>query len=763
MDIPKLCQNCRTPLAADAPRGLCPACLMKVAMASGSVPGDPPDHFTPPGIEELSAKFSQLEIIEFIGRGGMGAVYKARQKELDRVVALKILPPDIGRDAAFAERFTREALAIVPQICDALQFAHDQGIIHRDIKPENILLDRLGHVKVADFGLAKLIGAQNETASGREGAAESAGLTEAGKIIGTPSYMAPEQTTHPDAVDHRADIYALGVVFYQMLTGELPGERLEAPSRKVQIDVRLDEVVLRALEKNPDRRYSQAGILKTQVETIASCASRREEAASRSSKTGKHLAITGAILQLGFILGTLWAVAGMNLGFASLAKNGVTNIQSVATVVSNVLGATAVGLTIGLVGAILTCISLTACRYRARWLFQFLVTYSWLLLFIAPVGTPFGVFFLVYCLSRRGEFLDVTNADKESRRPFTIMATLITLSILAASTVYVFEYRQHKNPSSVSQTTTAGELALLAQRIKETKYVEFKSPLRGTSVYFNGQRLGEVPLRLSQNDLTRLGLVFPYEVRAENSLWQAWDLDLKTDGGIIVTNDKKSGPSGYFSFLPPNDGGQYEMAGGNGGEWLFIKTLSTAPIEGMPVENGRRFTVDPKVIKPPVGPVTNPNAVRCVFVKNHTPWPITFELSVNSAPAKRVILAANHGLFLYEPLPEHTPYASLTPTYTDISGPDGSRLRSVVFAGELAAVQSTNGEVTASGGGASESNYGVPNEEWLSQYHLEARLVPNLRSVEARILPDSEASPPVSKAGTPNPAPTSTPGTDRNK
>jgi len=94
-------------------------------------------------------------------------------------------------------------------------------------------------------------------------------LTDAGRIMGTPAYMAPEQVEHPADVDHRADIYALGVVFYQMLTGELPGKRIEAPSKKVQIDVRLDEVVLRALEKDPGRRYSQASVLKTQVETIA--------------------------------------------------------------------------------------------------------------------------------------------------------------------------------------------------------------------------------------------------------------------------------------------------------------------------------------------------------------------------------------------------------------------------------------------------------------------------------------------------------------
>ena len=174
----------------------------------------------------------------------------------------------------------REALAIVPQICDALQFAHDQGIVHRDIKPENILLDRRGRVKVADFGLAKIVaeplspslahamGEGGASATG-EGRRTSVVLTDAGKVMGTPSYMAPEQTERPSEVDHRADIYALGVVFYQMLTGELPGKPLEPPSAKVRVDVRLDEVVLRALAKQPELRYQQASVLKTQVETIA--------------------------------------------------------------------------------------------------------------------------------------------------------------------------------------------------------------------------------------------------------------------------------------------------------------------------------------------------------------------------------------------------------------------------------------------------------------------------------------------------------------
>ncbi len=343
------CPQCGTPLPAGTLAGLCPACLLKQGVADETATGGPTTPFQPPPIAELAPLFPQLEILELIGKGGMGAVYKARQKELDRIVALKILPPGISRDAAFAGRFAREAralaklnhpgivtlyefgtasasrpstpinreqalnsqplyyflmefvdgvnlrqllhagriapreaLAIVPQICDALQFAHDQGIVHRDIKPENILLDRRGRVKVADFGLAKLVG----TESGRVGSPlpatgkdEDTGahgvtcpteaLTAAGKVMGTPNYMAPEQVDHPAEVDHRADIYALGVVFYQMLTGELPGKRLEPPSSKVQVDVRLDEVVLRALEKKPELRYQQVSEVKTMVETIA--------------------------------------------------------------------------------------------------------------------------------------------------------------------------------------------------------------------------------------------------------------------------------------------------------------------------------------------------------------------------------------------------------------------------------------------------------------------------------------------------------------
>jgi serine/threonine protein kinase len=337
MNTNRHCSSCQKPLAADALQGLCPVCLMKAGFATGEVPEPRKPSlvrtFTPPTPEQLTPVFPQLEILQLLGRGGMGAVYQARQKDLDRMVALKILPPDIGQDPAFAERFAREAkalaklnhpgivtihefgkagelfffvmeyvdgmslgklmnasrispreaLAIVPQICDALQYAHDQGIIHRDIKPDNLLLDRRGRVKVADFGLAKLVshevcGVPQDPAAGhlvaavRSDTAKASELTDAGKVMGTPNYMAPEQFEHPAEVDHRVDVYALGVVFYQMLTGELPGNPIAPPSSRVRIDVRLDEIVLRALEQKPALRYQQASVLKTQVETVAGSA-----------------------------------------------------------------------------------------------------------------------------------------------------------------------------------------------------------------------------------------------------------------------------------------------------------------------------------------------------------------------------------------------------------------------------------------------------------------------------------------------------------
>ncbi len=309
----RLCKECAAPLAADAPEGLCPKCLLKVGLGSeGSNPDDQTkkEKSAAPSPDELAKCFTQLQILELLGQGGMGMVYKARQPQLERLVALKILSPQLSRDPAFPERFTREAralarlnhpnivgiydfgkagdfyylimeyvdglnlwqmerarkplapeqaLAIVPKICDALQYAHEEGIVHRDIKPGNILIDRKGRVKIADFGLAKVAGRPPKDSN----------LTQSKMTLGTPQYMAPEQLADPQKVDHRADIYSLGVVFYEMLTGELPMGRFALPSQKVQVDVRLDEIVLRALEREPERRYQHASQVRSDVESLS--------------------------------------------------------------------------------------------------------------------------------------------------------------------------------------------------------------------------------------------------------------------------------------------------------------------------------------------------------------------------------------------------------------------------------------------------------------------------------------------------------------
>jgi hypothetical protein len=279
--------------------------------------------FEPPTLEAISRLFPQLEVLGLLGAGGMGAVYKARQSALDRLVALKVLPSGGGigsterfnREARALARLShpnivavhefgqveslhffimefvdganlrqlektsrlspREALQIIPQICDALQYAHDEGVVHRDIKPENVLVDRKGRVKIADFGLAKI-------ADPNPGAAR---LTVEGQVMGTPHYMAPEQVERPLAVDHRADIYALGVVFYEMLTGDLPLGKFPPPSRKVQVDVRLDDIVLRALENDPERRYQQASEVKSEVQTVAGASAPSTAVPTDSPKT----------------------------------------------------------------------------------------------------------------------------------------------------------------------------------------------------------------------------------------------------------------------------------------------------------------------------------------------------------------------------------------------------------------------------------------------------------------------------------------------
>ena len=360
------CPQCGGPLPSGVLAGLCPACLLKQGVAADTGAGPETAPFQPPTVEEVARLFPQLEILALIGKGGMGAVYKARQPALDRMVALKILPPQTAAGPGFVERFNREAralarlnhpnivgvyefgqasglsffimefvdglnlreleragklspreaLQIVPQICEALQFAHDEGIVHRDIKPENILLDKKGRVKIADFGIAKILGGGSEP-----------DLTQTHGAMGTPHYMAPEQMEKPTTVDHRADIFSLGVVFYEMLTGELPLGKFGPPSsRKVEVDVRLDDVVLRTLERDPERRYQHASQVKTAVDTIAGTAAPPPaSAANAAAIAGEilardyHLKI-GSCLRRGWNLlkGEFWPFVGITALFFAL-------------------------------------------------------------------------------------------------------------------------------------------------------------------------------------------------------------------------------------------------------------------------------------------------------------------------------------------------------------------------------------------------------------------------------------------------------------
>ena len=315
-----VCPRCNATLPVGRQPSECPACLLQQAFEFDGESPPQGSQVAPtiasggpsliPEISQLANHFPQLEILDVIGRGGMGAVYRARQRALNRIVALKILSQDLADQPGFAERFQREAqtlaqlnhpnivtvheagkngphyfllmefvegtdlrtamrthalepfqaLEVVQHICSALQYAHEQGVVHRDIKPENILLDKAGKVKIADFGLAKLLKTDNNNQS----------LTRTHQVMGTLHYMAPEQLEKPLTVDHRADIYSMGVVFYELLTGYLPVGRFKPPSTDSGVDARLDEVVLKSLEREPDERYQSAGEVRQEVQHISS-------------------------------------------------------------------------------------------------------------------------------------------------------------------------------------------------------------------------------------------------------------------------------------------------------------------------------------------------------------------------------------------------------------------------------------------------------------------------------------------------------------
>jgi serine/threonine protein kinase len=367
------CVQCDTPLTPGAAGNTCSSCLSRRETAA---PTGEPVVALPADVAALQARLPQFQILDAIGQGGMGVVYKARQKHLDRLIAIKTLSPAITAVPAFQERFAREAKALgklnhphivgvydfgvaegdpplywlameyvqgqslrssmrdlptegaiglLLNVCDALQYAHDEGLVHRDIKPENILLDRHGRSKIADFGLARLV----TTADAR--------LTTTQSVMGTPHYMAPEQFERPGEVDHRADLYALGVVAYELLTGELPIGRFDLPSAKRDVDPRLDAVILKALEKDPARRQQSARELADELRQASSprpaieYAHQRPELPAAPARSidypfrlGWRLALAVIAIGLFALVGAYWHLAGQPQRMpGTLASNGM--------------------------------------------------------------------------------------------------------------------------------------------------------------------------------------------------------------------------------------------------------------------------------------------------------------------------------------------------------------------------------------------------------------------------------------------------------
>jgi serine/threonine protein kinase/tetratricopeptide (TPR) repeat protein len=323
---PRVCRKCRAEIFADAPEGLCTACLFETGLGLFADASVAPQKRDDPGREDgvvapdrkrsarrakIFADFGDYELLEVIGRGGQGVVYRARQKSLNRTVALKVIGLGHWATEAHLKRFRREAEAaarldhpcIVPihevgehegscyfsmnlvegsqlddvakrepmplrraveligKLARAVHYAHEHGILHRDIKPGNVLLDRNGEPHLTDFGLARLV----ETEST---------VTRTLEVLGTPSYMAPEQAVgNNDAISNATDVYGLGAVLYQLLTGHPPfaggttyetikllldTEPRQPRVLNPKIDRDLSTICLQCLEKDPRRRYSSA-------------------------------------------------------------------------------------------------------------------------------------------------------------------------------------------------------------------------------------------------------------------------------------------------------------------------------------------------------------------------------------------------------------------------------------------------------------------------------------------------------------------------
>jgi TolB-like protein/Flp pilus assembly protein TadD/predicted Ser/Thr protein kinase len=324
----RICRKCGAKIFSDAPAGLCTGCVLEAAVLGsdddrGSAKQHnadaPPENKKTARAAELLGELGDYELLEEVGRGGQGVVFRARQKSLNRTVALKVISLGQWASKAHLKRFRREAEAaasldhpgIVPiyevgerdgscyfsmkfveggqvdevvrrapmsirqaaeliaKVARTVHYAHEHGILHRDVKPGNILLDQKGEPQLTDFGLARLV----ETEST---------MTRTLEVLGTPSYMAPEQAMgNNSAVSSATDVYGLGAVFYQLLTGQPPfaggatyetikllldNEPKQPRLLNPKIDRDLSTICLKCLEKDPKRRYSSALALAEDLE-----------------------------------------------------------------------------------------------------------------------------------------------------------------------------------------------------------------------------------------------------------------------------------------------------------------------------------------------------------------------------------------------------------------------------------------------------------------------------------------------------------------